>query len=52
MADEILFWRFNLVKHNYKVINCYNIPLFHVHSDASNTGIASVLDFKGKKNIC
>ena len=39
-------------KYNNKVINCYNIPLFHVHSDASNTGIACVLDVRGKKNIC
>ena len=51
-ADEILFWKFNLVKYNNKVINCYNIPLFHVHSDASNTGIACVFDVRGKKNIC
>ena len=37
-----MFWKFNLVKYNNKAINCYNIPLFHIHSDASNTGIASV----------
>ena len=30
------------MKYNNKAINCYNIPLFHIHSDASNTGIASV----------
>ena len=47
-ADEILFWKFNLVK----VINCYNIPFFHVHSDASNTEIACVFDVRGKRNIC
>ena len=40
------------MKYNNKVINCYNIPLFHVHSDASNTGIACVFDVRGKKNIC
>ena len=51
-VDEILFWKFNLVKYNNKVINCYNIPLFHVHSDASNTGIACVFDVRGKRNIC
>ena len=51
-ADEILFWKFNLVKYNNKVINCYNIPLFHVHSDASNTGITCVFDVREKKNIC
>ena len=26
--------------------------MFHVHSDASNTGIACVFNVKGKKNIC
>ena len=51
-VDEILFWKFNLVKYNNKVINCYNIPFFHVHSDASNTGIACVFDIRGKRNIC
>ena len=51
-VDEILFWKFNLVKYNNKVTNCYNIPLFHVHSDASNTGIACVFDVREKKNIC
>ena len=51
-VDEILFWKFNLVKYNNKVINCYNIPLFHVHSDASNTGIACVFNVRGKRNIC
>ena len=51
-VDEILFWKFNLVKYNNKVINCYNIPFFHVHSDASNTGIACVFDVRGKRNIC
>ena len=40
------------MKYNNKVINSYNIPLFHVHSDASNTGIACVFDVRGKKNIC
>ena len=35
MVDEILFWKFNLVKYNNKVMNCYNIPLFHVNSDGS-----------------
>ena len=35
------------MKYNNKVINCYNIPFFHVHSDASNTGIASVFDVRG-----
>ena len=30
-ADEILF-KFNIVKYNNKVINCYNIPFFNVHS--------------------
>ena len=39
-VDDISFWKFNLVEYNNKVINCYNIPLFHVHSDARNTGIA------------
>ena len=51
-VDEILFWKFNPVKYNNKVINCYNIPLFHVHSHASNTGISCVFDVRGKKNIC
>ena len=40
------------MKYNNKVINCYNIPLFHVHSDASNTGITCVFVVRGKKNIC
>ena len=40
------------MKYNKKVINCYNIPLLHVHLDASNTGIACVFDVRGKKNIC
>ena len=40
------------MKYNNKVINCYNIPLVHVHSDASNIGIACVLDVREKKNIC
>ena len=26
-VDKILFWRFDLVRCNNKVINCYNIPL-------------------------
>ena len=52
MVDEILFWKFNHVKYNNKAINCYNIPFFHVHSDASNTGIACVFDLRGKRNIC
>ena len=26
--------------------------MFHIHSDASNTGVACVFDVKGKKNIC
>ena len=38
------------MKYNNKVINCYNIPFFHVHSDASNTGIASAFDVRGKGN--
>ena len=40
------------MKYNNKVINCYNILLFHVHSDVSNRGIACVFDVRGKKNIC
>ena len=51
-VDEILFWKFNLVKYNNKVIKCYNIQLFHVDSDPSNTGIACVFGVRGKKNIC
>ena len=51
-VDEILFWKFNLEKYNNKVINCYNIPMFHVHPDAINTGIACVFDVREKKNIC
>ena len=51
-VDETLFWKFDLVKYNNKVINCYNIPLFHVHSDGSNTGIACVFDVRRKRNIC
>ena len=39
------------MKYN-KVINSYNIPLFNVHSDASNLGITCVFNVKGKKNIC
>ena len=50
-VDEILFLKFNLVKYNNKVINCYNIPLSHVHSGASNTGIACVFDVRKTKNI-
>ena len=50
--DEILFWKFNLVKYNNKVTNCYNIPLFHVHSVVSSTVIACVFDVRGKENIC
>ena len=46
MVDEILFWKFNLA------INCYNIALSHVHSGASNTGIACVFDVRGEKTIC
>ena len=49
---EILLWKFNLVKYSNKVINCHNILLYHFHSDASNTGIACVLDVRGKENIC
>ena len=49
-ADEILF-KFNLVKYNNKVIICYNIPFFHVHSDASNARIACVFDVGGKRNM-
>ena len=33
-------------------MNCYNILLLHVHSDASKTGIACIFDVRGKKNIC
>ena len=51
-VDEILFWKFNLVKYNNKVINYSNIPFFHVHSDASNTGIVCVFDVRRKRNIC
>ena len=51
-VDEILFWKFFLVKYKNKVINCYNIPLFHVHSNASNTIIVSVFEVRGKNNIC
>ena len=51
-VDEILFWKFNLVKYNNKVFNCYSIPILHLHSDASNIGIACVFDVRGKKNIC
>ena len=51
-VDKILFWKFNFVKYNNKVINCYNIPMFHVHSDANKIGIAFVFDIRGKKNIC
>ena len=51
-VDEILFWKFNLVKYNDRVTNCFNITLFLLHSDASNTGIACVFDLSGKKNIC
>ena len=50
--NEILFWKYNNnVKYNNKIINCYNISLLHVHSDASNTEIACVFDAKGKENI-
>ena len=48
-VHKILFWKFNLVKYSNKVINYYNILLFHVHSDASNTGIPCVFDVRGKK---
>ena len=48
---QILFWKFNLVKYNHKVINCCSM-LFHVHSGASNTEIACVFDVRHKKNIC
>ena len=51
-VDEILFWKFNLVKYNNKVINCYNIPFFHVHSETSSRKIACVFDVRGKRNIC
>ena len=51
-VDEILFLKFNLVKYNNKVTNCYNTTFFHVHSDASNTGIACVFDVRGNRNIC
>ena len=51
-VEEILFWKVKLVKYNNKVINCYNIPLFHVDSDASNTGIVCAFDVMGKQNIC
>ena len=51
-VDEILLWKFNLVEYSNKVINCRNILLYHFHSDASNTGIACVLDVRGKENIC
>ena len=50
-VDEILFWKFKLVKYSNQVINCYNIPLFHVHSDASNTEIVCVFNVRGKRNI-
>ena len=40
------------MKCNNKVINRYNIQFFHVHSDASNTGIACVFDVRGKRTIC
>ena len=39
------------MKYNNKAINCYNIPLFHVPSFASNTGIACVFDVRVKRNI-
>ena len=48
-VDEILFWKLNIVKYNNKVINCNNIPLFHVHSDASNSRIACVFDVRGEE---
>ena len=51
-VDEILFWKFNLVQYDNKVINLYNIPFFQVYSDASNTGIACVFDVRGKRNTC
>ena len=50
-VDEVLFWKFNLVKYNNKVINRYNIPLFHVHSDTISTGTACVFDVRGKRTI-
>ena len=50
--DESLFWKFNIVKYNNKIINCHNIPWFHVNSDVSNTEIACVFDVRGNKNIC
>ena len=50
-VDEVLFWKLNLVRYNNKVINCYNIPFFHVYSDASNTGIACVFEVRGKRNM-
>ena len=51
MVDEILFWRFNFVKYNNKVINFYNAPLFHVHSKASDTWAACVFDVRRKKYL-
>ena len=40
------------MKYCNKIINCYNIPLFHVDSDASNTGIACIFDVRVKKKNC
>ena len=40
------------MKYCNKTINCYNIPLFHVDSDASNTGIACIFDVRVKKKNC
>ena len=51
-VDEILVWKFNLVKYHNKVTNCYNIPLFHVHSDIGNARISCIFEVSGKKNIC
>jgi len=51
-VDEILFWKFNFIKLNKRAIIENNIPNLFIYSDASDTGIASFFNDKGKINIC
>ena len=52
IAQEILFWKFNIKKLNNKSLYKHEIPHLFIYSDASSTGLASVYKENGKLHTC
>ena len=52
MAEEILFWKFNIRKVNNKSLCRHEIPHLFIYSDASSTGLAWVHKENRELHMC